>query len=211
MRRSNFDFDIPPVPPRYQSINRYRDPHSGWVTAKLIPGQLYVCDGSELMTAVTGACLTVCASDAVVGCGGMAQFLLSSAERMLPGATAYDPGHRRAFFMLERLVSELTRFGAVRSRIRVKLFGAAAVEPEFADACQATVRIARDYMRSEGIIADRSDLGLLQPRKIMFFPSTGKVMVKRLGALRNDTLLEREREYLAQIQAETQERKDRPR
>ena len=39
------------------------------------------------------------------------------------------------------------------------------------------------------------------PRKIYFFPAHGKVMVKRLRTLANDTVLERERDYQRQIGA----------
>ena len=43
------------------------------------------------------------------------------------------------------------------------------------------------------------DLYDVCPRKVYFFPASGKVMVKRLEALRNDTLERRERDYLAQL------------
>jgi len=200
MRRARYEYDIPPVAPQYRAINRYLDPHTGYVTAKLVPGQLYLCDHSELITAVTGGCLTVCASDSWARIGGMAQFLVPP-NRALPGAPGYDPRHRRGLFMMERLIRELMRHGAHRDTVRVKMFGGAVIAPEFADACQATIRMAKEYLRTEGIIVDKSDLGLLQPRKVLFFPDSGRVLVKRLGVLRNNTLLEREREYLQRVQS----------
>ena len=35
---------------------------------------------------------------------------------------------------------------------------------------------------------------------LYFFPASGKVLVKRLGSLRNDTLEQREREYRAELE-----------
>ena len=40
------------------------------------------------------------------------------------------------------------------------------------------------------------------PRKVYFFPKTGKVLVKRLRTLVNDTLLSRERDYQRQIRVD---------
>ena len=39
------------------------------------------------------------------------------------------------------------------------------------------------------------DLGSTEPCKIYFFAQTGRVLLKRLKSLRNDTIVQREREY----------------
>jgi chemotaxis protein CheD len=56
-----------------------------------------------------------------------------------------------------------------------------------------------EFLREEGIPVLARDLYDICPRKVYFFSGTGKVMVKRLGTLRNDTLQQREREYLAAL------------
>ena len=43
------------------------------------------------------------------------------------------------------------------------------------------------------------DLYDVWPRKVYFFPETGKVLVKKLRTLRNDTVGRREHEYLERI------------
>jgi chemotaxis protein CheD len=40
------------------------------------------------------------------------------------------------------------------------------------------------------------DVGDIYPRKIVFYPLSGRVSVKKLRALRNNTIIERESGYL---------------
>jgi chemotaxis protein CheD len=40
----------------------------------------------------------------------------------------------------------------------------------------------------------------IYPRKIYFFPSSGKVMMKKLHHPNNDTVIEREAEYSSRLQ-----------
>ncbi len=46
------------------------------------------------------------------------------------------------------------------------------------------------------------DLGLDNPRKVLFEPVTGRVWVKKLQSIHNDTLLKREERYLTDISQE---------
>ena len=45
-------------------------------------------------------------------------------------------------------------------------------------------------------------MGLIYPRKVNFFPHSGKVMVKRLKTLHNSTIQDREQKYLDSISKE---------
>ena len=44
------------------------------------------------------------------------------------------------------------------------------------------------------------DLLNVYPRKVYYFPATGRVMVKKLIRLHNDTLAQRERDYRALLE-----------
>ena len=57
------------------------------------------------------------------------------------------------------------------------------------------IRFAKDYLRTESIPVESSDVGLIYPRKVNFFPKSGRVMVKRLTSLHNDTIVSREQSY----------------
>ena len=59
---------------------------------------------------------------------------------------------------------------------------------------------ALQFLAEERIPVVAQDLYDVCPRKVYFFPASGKALVKRLGALRSDTLEQREREYRAQLE-----------
>jgi chemotaxis protein CheD len=54
-------------------------------------------------------------------------------------------------------------------------------------------------MRTEGFAVSGEDLGDIYPRKVHFYPETGRVRVKKLMSTRNDTIFARERNYLQQV------------
>jgi chemotaxis protein CheD len=56
-----------------------------------------------------------------------------------------------------------------------------------------------DYLKTEGIAVAAKDLLDVFPRKVYFFPNTGRVLVKKLVRMHNDTLVRREKEYAARL------------
>ena len=61
------------------------------------------------------------------------------------------------------------------------------------------VEFVRDYLHTEHIPVVAEDLLDIYPRKVYYFPATGRVMVKKLRNLHNTTLLDREMEYSLRI------------
>ena len=57
------------------------------------------------------------------------------------------------------------------------------------------------FLQVEGIAVAARDLEDIYPRKIQYFPRTGKVMVKKLRDSHNDTIGAREREYRSRLTA----------
>jgi chemotaxis protein CheD len=57
----------------------------------------------------------------------------------------------------------------------------------------------RDYLETEGVPLVNEDVGDTTPRKVAFFPATGRALVKRLRTLHNDTLVRREQAYRNEI------------
>ena len=52
-----------------------------------------------------------------------------------------------------------------------------------------------DYIDQEGLNLLSQDLGDIYPRKVIYFPKTGKVGMKKIQDLHNDTIAQRERQY----------------
>ena len=52
-----------------------------------------------------------------------------------------------------------------------------------------------DYLTTEGIPVVAKDLLGNYPRKVYFFPTSGRVLVKKLRTMHNDTIIERELSY----------------
>jgi len=61
----------------------------------------------------------------------------------------------------------------------------------------------RTFLRAEGIPVVAEDLNDVHPRKVYFFPRTGKVLVKKLKQLNNYTLVKREQAYASQLKNST--------
>ena len=58
-----------------------------------------------------------------------------------------------------------------------------------------------DYLKTERIPIVAKDLLDAYPRKIYYFPNSGRVLVKKLHRVHNDTLVVRESEYRKRLQS----------
>lgn len=190
---------LPPLAPPFDGVIRYIDPYTGCATAKLVTGQFFVGGARDRITTITGAAVTVCLYDPDAACGGMLQMLLPAgpARPAAHAAGGFDPGEREACMRMDALVGVLERQGAWPERLRAKLFGAAQFDAQTGDSARETLRLVRDYLRTSNIPEESADTGLLQARKLVFSPADGRVRLKKLGSLPNDTLPRREREYHA--------------
>ena len=58
-------------------------------------------------------------------------------------------------------------------------------------------------MNTEGYTISSEDVGEVFPRKVRYFPRTGKLQVKKLRSLHNDTIITRETDYKKNIETDT--------
>ena len=61
------------------------------------------------------------------------------------------------------------------------------------------IEFVERYARTEGLLVLARDLGDIYPRKVYYTPATGKAFVKKLRSLHNNTVVERETQYLNQL------------
>ncbi len=179
--------------PGFEHVNRFWDKRRGRVMAKILPGEYYVTRQDELIGTVLGSCIAACVRDPEAGCGGMNHFMLphsdDSPTELLSAAFRYG-NHA-----MEHLVNALLKMGARRGRLEFKLFGGAKVVAGMSDVGERNIGFIERYMQLEGYRARVTDLGGTRPRKIIYDPLTGKVLLKRLESLHNDTLITRETRY----------------
>jgi chemotaxis protein CheD len=149
-----------------------------------------------VIVTVLGSCVSACMRDPVAKVGGMNHFMLP--ERDVEGPLSASA--RYGAYAMEVLINQLFALGARRERLEAKVFGAARVLPGMSDIGQRNAAFAIDYLKRESIRVVAEDLGSEEPCKIYFFPQTGRVMLKRLKSLRNDTIVQRERDYARRLE-----------
>jgi len=175
--------------------NHYFDRNFNIHAAKILPGEYYVTGRDMLLVTVLGSCVAACIRDPRTGIGGMNHFMLPEG-----GGDRLDPlssSARYGGYAMEVLINQLVKLGASRNRLEAKVFGGAAVLRGF-----TTVQIGElnsqfvlDYLATERIRVAADDLLGEYPRKVYYFPRDGRVMVRKLKSVHNDTIIRRERDY----------------
>ncbi len=157
-------------------VLRYRDPQFQVQAAKLLPTQYLVVDDGTALVTVLGSCIAACIRDPMLQIGGMNHFMLPEGN-IGDGAPA-----RYGSYAMEMLINELLKRGAARKRLEAKVFGGANVLKGFTSNPVGTrnTEFVRNYLQAERIPVVAEDLQGIHPRKVWFFPHTGKVMVHRL-------------------------------
>ena len=61
------------------------------------------------------------------------------------------------------------------------------------------IDFVRRYVREEGFHVLNEDLGDVHARRVVYFPQSGRMRVRKLNATPDETLVARERQYLRQL------------
>jgi chemotaxis protein CheD len=138
----------------------------------IVQGEHYVDDDpNTVLTTILGSCIAACIWDGVAGVGGMNHFLLPGDGRhRQPGGDAM----RFGVHAMELLVNGLLRRGAVKSRMRAKLFGGARMIKGLTDIGELNANFAEKFLREEGILLVGGSLRGEQGRRIQFWPVSGR-------------------------------------
>lgn len=194
---------LPPVTRGFEHINRYWDRRMGLAAAKIMPGQLYVSQHGEMISTVLGSCISACIRDNVIGVGGMNHFMLpvQKDESRNWGQCEISSATRYGNWAMEYLINEIYKMGGSKQNLEVKLFGGGKVLKglNMADVGRMNADFAYHYLAEEGLEIVAQDLGDSFPRKVLYFPDTGAVKVRKLKTVRNDTVAQRERAYIESI------------
>ena len=177
------------------AATRYCDPDLQLPAVKVLPGEFYATTEDQVLVSVLGSCVAVCLFDLQRGIGGINQFLLPEPG---PGSGLASAATHHGVRMLEQLSEALLRQGARRHQLAAKVFGAGNLPNDLLrfDTTLRTVEFVHSYLDTEGIPLLAEDVMGAEARKVYIFPSSGKVLVKKLKSLHNDTIQQRELEYI---------------
>lgn len=182
------------------ATNQYFDKTFNCDAVKILPGEYYTTTRDLVIVTVLGSCVSACIRDRASGIGGMNHF-------MLPEGNPADINNpvsesaRYGTYAMEVLINQLLKSGARRENLEAKIFGGGNVLSGFSsiNIGEKNAAFVRKYLRDENIRVVGEDLNDIYPRKVYFFPKTGRVLVKKLKQLHNNTLATREESYAKKI------------
>ena len=181
----------------FEHIKRYWDQKHNAYAARILPGEYYVSSNNEVIATILGSCVSACIRDVRTGIGGMNHFMLPE------GGEGRDPANlatRYGSFAMEHMINDIISNGGRRENFEIKLFGGGRVLPTVTDVGKRNVEFAREYLLREGLRITSEDVGDTYPRKLLYFPATGRVLMKKMP-VRKDNIVQREMEYQRSLQA----------
>jgi chemotaxis protein CheD len=183
------------------ATNVYYDRTFDCDAAKILPGEYYHTGKDMLIVTVLGSCVSACIRDRISGLGGMNHFMLPD------GGDSNSPvsaSARYGTYAMEILINDLLKAGARRENLEAKVFGGGAVLRGFTaiNVGERNAAFVINYLKMEKMRVVAEDLNDIYPRKVYFFPRTGKVLVKKLMQTHNETLAQRESEYARRLKVE---------
>jgi len=188
---------LPPTLPVFEHINRYWDPQQQCCAAKILPGEYYVTLHGEMIVTVLGSCVSACIRDRVFGVGGMNHFMLPEGgegqHRMLADSARYG------VYAMELLINEILKNGGRRQNLEVKITGGGRMLANMSDVGRRNIEFVRRFLHTEGLAIAAEEVGDVYPRKVYYFPVTGRVRVKKLRTMHNNTIVSREDAYLREL------------
>jgi chemotaxis protein CheD len=182
------------------ATNVYYDRTFDCDAAKILPGEYYYTKSDMLIVTVLGSCVSACIRDRVTGLGGMNHFMLPDGGDTGPVSASM----RYGTYAMEVLINDLLKAGARRESLEAKVFGGGAVLRGFTamNVGERNAAFVTSFLKTERIPLLAEDLNDIYPRKVYFFPRTGKVLVKKLMQTHNDTLARRELDYASRLKVE---------
>lgn len=179
--------------------NLYVDHKFNIDAAKILPGEFYVTGRNMVIVTVLGSCVSACIRDPQKKIGGMNHFMLPES-----GSDPHNPyglSARYGTYAMEILINQLIKLGARRACLEAKVFGGGKIMQSVNSAGigERNAKFVLQYLETERIRLVAQDLLDTYPRKVYYFPDSGRVLIKRLRTLHNDTIMTRESEYAHRI------------
>jgi len=199
----------PPALGGFEHINRYWDHTMSVNAAKILPGEFYVSKHGEMIVTVLGSCVSACVRDRVLGVGGMNHFMLPiqgehSTEQW--GTSTVSSASRYGNWAMEFLINEILKLGGKKENLEIKIFGGGRVlDTVSTNIGERNISFVKSFLKKEGLTIQAMEAGGMYSRKVLYFPDTGAVEVRKLKSVRNKTIVRREEKYIHDIQEHPKE------
>ena len=101
---------------------------------------------------------------------------------------------------MEQLINELIKRGARKASLEAKIFGGGAVMKNFTtmNVGERNAKFVLEFLKTEGIRVASQDLLDVHPRRVAFFPNSGRALCKKL-AQADEKLVAEEQRYNATL------------
>jgi len=185
-RSSSFE-----ILPGFENVSSFWDPKWKRNVVKILPGGFYISEEDIVISTILGSCISVCIFDSDAGFGGMNHF-------MLPGCSEQDNTDRPfryGLFAMEQLVNELMKHGCKHERMQMKVTGGGEMISGMSQIGLQNINFIKDYIEKEGFTVEAIDVGGDQARRVVYFPSTGRMLVSKLNHRQDQLLIDEERKY----------------
>ncbi len=165
----------------------------------IYPGEFYV-SSHDIIATVLGSCISVCIKDKKTGIAGMNHFMLPGdvrSEDMFLSASA-----KYGMFAMEQLINEMIKRRGSKKDFEAKVFGGGHVlnfRKTDGNVPESNIEFVRAFLNMEQISIVKQDVGGFAGRKILFFPDTAKVLLKRLESSVDSSIVKAEESYKAKL------------
>lgn len=169
------------------------DPETGRKTIKLFTGDWHVShsNSNEMLMTILGSCISACIRDPLLGIGGMNHFLVPKAGK----ADVAAMSTRFGVNAMEQLLNGIYKLGGHRDRLEIKVFGGGNVTGHFRNIGSANADFVRDFLKKESFRIFAEDMEGDLPRRLHYFPDTGKVMLRKLRRAEDNVVVEYEKRF----------------
>lgn len=143
----------------------------------VIQGEVHTsADPQVELTTVLGSCVATCLYDPVMRVGGMNHFLLAEPPEYQRNTGDFDEHY--GLYLMELLVNRMLASGAVKGRLKARLFGGANFYHTAQQIGTINAEFARRFLQQEGIELVAADMGGTCARRVHFRPASGQVRCK---------------------------------
>ncbi|MEE8320784.1 MAG: chemoreceptor glutamine deamidase CheD [Gammaproteobacteria bacterium] len=196
--------ELPDILSGFEHINRYWDKRHLFHAVKILPGEYYVTLHDEGIITVLGSCVSACIRCRVTGVGGMNHFMLPEVGHTTDTVwtrCGNDAATRYGSYAMEHMINDILRYGGSWQDLEIKITGGGRIlQNMITDIGKQNIDFVRQYIATEGLTISREDVGDIYPRKVQYFPKTGRLRIKKLRSLHNDTIIKREETYKHEIE-----------